>query len=255
MTLQRPLPPSPLTNGDMAHTGAFPSTEPSHRAAPSPSSSPMNGNGVSYAGNANIHMQPFPMSHQQDINYLYQQLQELSNLLQSNRERVNEVTRNADEVAVSVIPARKGDQATDYGIATSSASPRRSFLAFHRTQGCAPENPRSRVSARRRQHHRCRLPPRAEREHGASGCVRRNSLEVYRPDPCLYRRCGRTAPISQGVLQPSPAAGERRPSTDATGARRMVRQNTAGLCMVEGGGEAARRRGQPRAEGHLRLAK
>lgn len=87
----------------MANTSAFPPIEPSHRAAPSPTAAQMNGNGASYSNNANIHPEAFPMSHQQDINYLYQQLHELSTLLQNNRERVNEVTRNAEEVAVSAV--------------------------------------------------------------------------------------------------------------------------------------------------------
>lgn len=50
------------------------------------------------------YMAPLPVGHQQDLNYLYSQIQELSSLLQSNREKVNDITRSAEEVAVSLEP-------------------------------------------------------------------------------------------------------------------------------------------------------
>lgn len=57
----------------------------------------MNGNGV---GASASYMAPLPVGHQQDLNYLYTQIQELSAILRSNREKVNVITRAAEEVAV-----------------------------------------------------------------------------------------------------------------------------------------------------------
>jgi hypothetical protein len=57
----------------------------------------MNGNGLTNAS----YMPPLPAGHQQDLNYLYSQIQELSGILKSNREKVNVVTKTAEEVAVS----------------------------------------------------------------------------------------------------------------------------------------------------------
>jgi hypothetical protein len=78
----------------------FPSLE--VRQAPSPNSShaggaQMNGNGLANAS----YLPPLPAGHQQDLNYLYNQIQELSGILKSNREKVNVITRTAEEVAVS----------------------------------------------------------------------------------------------------------------------------------------------------------
>lgn len=70
----------------------------------SPASNPasqVNGNGATHAAN---YIPPLPVGHQQDLAYLYQQIQELSSILQFNRERVNDVTKSAEEVAVSLSP-------------------------------------------------------------------------------------------------------------------------------------------------------
>lgn len=98
----RPLPPLPV-GADMAanSSNAFPPLENSMNSPRSPASGPgsqVNGNGASYANN---YIPPLPVGHQQDLTFLYQQIQELSGILQSNRERVNEVTQSAEEVAVN----------------------------------------------------------------------------------------------------------------------------------------------------------
>lgn len=61
------------------------------------SASQVNGNGGNYASS---YIPPLPVGHQQDLAYLYQQIQELSGILENNREKVNDVTRSAEEVAV-----------------------------------------------------------------------------------------------------------------------------------------------------------
>jgi len=58
----------------------------------------LNGNGAGAAAN---YMAPLPVGHQQDLNFLYAQIQELGSILRSNREKVNVITRTAEEVAVS----------------------------------------------------------------------------------------------------------------------------------------------------------
>lgn len=64
----------------------------------------MNGNGLANAS----YMPPLPAGHQQDLNYLYSQIQELSGILKSNREKVNVITKTAEEVAVSPVLTEKG---------------------------------------------------------------------------------------------------------------------------------------------------
>lgn len=56
----------------------------------------VNGNGAGVAAN---YMSPLPVGHQQDLNFLYGQIQELSEILRANREKVNVITRTAEEVA------------------------------------------------------------------------------------------------------------------------------------------------------------
>lgn len=56
----------------------------------------VNGNGVVTSAN---YMSPLPVGHQQDLNFLYVQIQELSEILRANREKVNVITRTAEEVA------------------------------------------------------------------------------------------------------------------------------------------------------------
>jgi hypothetical protein len=87
------------------NNNAFPPLDTSmtgpNRNATSPTTShpgsAANGNG---AGPAN-YMATLPVGHQQDLNFLYNQIQELGALLRSNREQVESVTRTAEEVAVS----------------------------------------------------------------------------------------------------------------------------------------------------------
>lgn len=86
-----------------SNSNAFPPLENSMNSpSRSPTSSPasqVNGNGGAHASS---YMPPLPVGHQQDLAFLYQQIQELSSILQSNRERVNDVTRSAEEVAVNM---------------------------------------------------------------------------------------------------------------------------------------------------------
>jgi hypothetical protein len=63
----------------------------------------MNGNGLANTS----YMPPLPAGHQQDLNYLYSQIQELSGILKSNREKVNVITKTAEEVAVSCVLMEK----------------------------------------------------------------------------------------------------------------------------------------------------
>ncbi len=75
----------------------FPSFESNGgRQAASPTASTMNGNGVN--GSVN-YMAPLPVGHQQDINFLYSQIQQLTSILASNREKVGQITRTAEDVA------------------------------------------------------------------------------------------------------------------------------------------------------------
>lgn len=100
----RPFPPIPLDDDIMAvnNSNAFPPLDSPigqpNRAPGSNASAQVNGNGNGYANN---YMPPLPVGHQQDLTFLYQQIQELSGILQSNRDRVDDVTRSAEEVAVS----------------------------------------------------------------------------------------------------------------------------------------------------------
>lgn len=64
---------------------------------PGSGSASANGNG---AGSVSNYMATLPVGHQQDLNYLYNQIQELGSILRSNREQVNTITRTAEEVAV-----------------------------------------------------------------------------------------------------------------------------------------------------------
>lgn len=101
----RPLPPVP-GDADMAanNNNAFPPLDNSLNSPRSPASGPgsqVNGNGANYA---NKYIPPLPVGHQQDLTFLYQQIQELSGILQNNRERVNDVTKSAEEVAVRHAP-------------------------------------------------------------------------------------------------------------------------------------------------------
>jgi len=81
-------------------SNAFPPLENAMNTPRSPASGPgsqVNGNGAGYPNN---YIPPLPVGHQQDLTFLYQQIQELSGILQSNRDRVNDVTKSAEEIAV-----------------------------------------------------------------------------------------------------------------------------------------------------------
>ncbi|KIV84108.1 hypothetical protein PV11_06081 [Exophiala sideris] len=88
---------------EMANNNAFPPLDTSMNNAPRNAASPttphpgsaVNGNG---AGPAN-YMATLPVGHQQDLNFLYAQIQELGGILRSNREKVNVITQTAEEVA------------------------------------------------------------------------------------------------------------------------------------------------------------
>lgn len=105
LTVSRPLPPIPENEEEMAanNSNAFPpldnSMNPPNRSPGASPTSQVNGNGGNYASN---YIPPLPVGHQQDLAYLYQQIQELSGILESNREKVNDVTKSAEEVAVCV---------------------------------------------------------------------------------------------------------------------------------------------------------
>ena len=93
----------------MAASNAFPALDTSlppagNRVAGASPTTPssMNGNnglnGPSAAAAA-AYMPPLPVGHQQDLNHLFNQIQELGTLLRSNRDKVNSITKNAEEVA------------------------------------------------------------------------------------------------------------------------------------------------------------
>lgn len=86
-----------------ANSNAFPPLDNSmnapNRSQNASPASQVNGNGGNYASS---YIPPLPVGHQQDLAYLYQQIQELSGILESNREKVNDVTKSAEEVAVSI---------------------------------------------------------------------------------------------------------------------------------------------------------
>ncbi|OAG37091.1 hypothetical protein AYO21_08739 [Fonsecaea monophora] len=96
---------------DMASPNAFPSLDTSlppagnrvSAASPIGPSSINGSNGINGPGSgaaaAAGYMPPLPVGHQQDLNHLFNQIQELGALLRSNREKVNSITRNAEEVA------------------------------------------------------------------------------------------------------------------------------------------------------------
>lgn len=68
-------------------------------SSPTSATGPGQTNGNNMSNNAN-YMAPLPAGHQQDLNFLYGQIQELSTLLRANREKVATLTKNAEEIAV-----------------------------------------------------------------------------------------------------------------------------------------------------------
>ncbi|ETN43479.1 uncharacterized protein HMPREF1541_02638 [Cyphellophora europaea CBS 101466] len=71
------------------------------RGASSASSGAGSYTGTNGASNNPTYASPLPAGHQQDLNYLYEQIQELSNLLRANRARTAELTRRAEQAEVS----------------------------------------------------------------------------------------------------------------------------------------------------------
>ena len=63
--------------------------------------------GQANGGGAGVnYMSSLPAGHQQDLNYLFEKIQELSKLLASNREKVRELTKKAEEAGVrETVPA------------------------------------------------------------------------------------------------------------------------------------------------------
>ncbi len=74
------------------------------RQAPSPTAQhPQNQvNGGAMAG-MNVGM-PMNAGHQMDLNHLYEKVQELSDVLKSNREKTKGIIKSAEEVMVSFVP-------------------------------------------------------------------------------------------------------------------------------------------------------
>jgi hypothetical protein len=75
------------------------------RQAPSPTSSLASGQNSMNGSMSSSIMAPLPMGHQQDLNFLYRQMQELGEILKSNRDKVNGITKAAEEVMVRIIHA------------------------------------------------------------------------------------------------------------------------------------------------------
>jgi hypothetical protein len=58
--------------------------------------------GANGASNGANYASPLPAGHQQDLNYLYEQIQELSGLLKANRARTAELTKRAEQAEVGL---------------------------------------------------------------------------------------------------------------------------------------------------------
>lgn len=83
------------------------SASPITRQAPSPTSSLAMSTNNSVNGSvagAGVMSNPLSMGHQQDLNFLYRQMQELGEILRSNRDKVNGITLAAEEVMVRLVP-------------------------------------------------------------------------------------------------------------------------------------------------------
>jgi hypothetical protein len=95
-------PPSQINfiEGSMNSTN---NASPTARQAPSPTSSLASGQNNMNGNMSSSIMAPLPMGHQQDLNFLYRQMQELGEILKSNRDKVNGITRAAEEVMVWTI--------------------------------------------------------------------------------------------------------------------------------------------------------
>jgi hypothetical protein len=73
----------------------------SSRTSPSPTSAAANAQ--ANGGTAANYASPLPAGHQQDLNYLYSQIQELSAILKANREKTAVLTKAAEEIAVRLL--------------------------------------------------------------------------------------------------------------------------------------------------------
>lgn len=69
-----------------------------NRSSPSPTNSIASAQ--ANGGNAANYASPLPAGHQQDLNYLYSQIQELSAVLKSNRDKTAVLTKAAEEIGV-----------------------------------------------------------------------------------------------------------------------------------------------------------
>ena len=70
-----------------------------NRTGASTASSVASGQANGGSAGAN-YMSSLPAGHQQDLNYLFEKIQDLSKLLASNREKVKELTKKAEEAGV-----------------------------------------------------------------------------------------------------------------------------------------------------------
>ena len=71
-------------------------------------------NGAAAANNYTTTSSPLPAGHQQDLNYLYEQIQELSKFLQANRAKTAELTQMAQVAQVSLVLHVMRMKCTDY---------------------------------------------------------------------------------------------------------------------------------------------
>lgn len=105
--------PNPQINfieGSMSGTN---NASPTTRQAPSPTSSLASGQNSMNGSMSSSIMAPLPIGHQQDLNFLYRQMQELGEILKSNREKVNGITQAAEEVMVGGGPIRANMSISD----------------------------------------------------------------------------------------------------------------------------------------------
>lgn len=75
-------------------------------------------------GAGNNYASPLPAGHQQDLNYLYDQIQELSRLLQANRAKTAELTRVAERAEVVFMSAHGKETKLTYPVAAESYNQR-----------------------------------------------------------------------------------------------------------------------------------
>lgn len=93
----------------MAANSSLPNLE-MNRASSTGPPSVASGQPHSNGNGAANYTSPLPAGHQQDLNYLYNQIQELSSLLKANREKTAELARVAQEVQVGSEHQRLGER-------------------------------------------------------------------------------------------------------------------------------------------------